>query len=74
MKTQAVPLPCFLRCCSDGVSVIVSRVRASTRTWKVFKVDGHEYFCDFGHDREVQVNKLVTFSILKKYLDSEKLG
>ncbi len=32
-------------------------------TWKV---DGHGYFCDFGHDREVQVNKLVTFSILKK--------
>ena len=40
-------------------------------TWKV---DGHEYFCDFGHDREVQENKLVTFSILKKYLDSKKLG
>ena len=57
-----------------GVSDIVSRVRVSTRTWKVFKVDGHEYFCDFGHDREVQENKLVTFSILKKYLDSEKLG
>ena len=75
MKTQAVPLPCFLWFSSGGgVSDIVSRVRASTRTWKVFKVDGHEYFCDFGHDREVQVNKLVTFSILKKYLDSEKLG
>ena len=75
MKTQAVPLPCFLWFSpGGGVSDIVSRVRASTRTWKVFKVDGHEYFSDFGHDREVQVNKLVTFSILKKYLDSEKLG
>ncbi len=43
-------------------------------TWKVFKVDGHGYFGDFGHDREVQVNNSVTFSILKKYLVSKKLG
>jgi hypothetical protein len=47
MKTQAVPLPCFLWFSSGGgVSDIVSRVRASTRTWKVFKVDGHEYFLE----------------------------
>ena len=43
-------------------------------TWKVFKVDGLGYFRDFGHDREVQENKLVAFSIPKKYLDSKKLG
>ncbi len=38
------------------------------------EVDGLGYFRDFVHDREVKVNKLVTFSILKKFLDSKKLG
>ncbi len=73
MKTQGVTLSCFLTCSSGGgVSVIDSRVHVRTRTWKVFKVDGFGYFPDFVHDREVQENKLVTFTILKKYPDSKK--
>ena len=41
-------------------------------TLSCFKVDGFGYFPDFVHDREVQENKLVTFTILKKYPDSKK--